>query len=142
MVETWTDRDLARAARSALQKVEAVLPEPLVDVLTNVALYVPNVPRARYMTDGLSDLRKAIVTHHKVRFDYERADGARTTRTVRPLGLYFWGSKWSLAAWCELREDYRNFRPDRMAHLQLTDDPFPTDDGITLEAFLESSRDR
>lgn len=55
---------------------------------------------------------------------------------MRPLGLYFWGSTWSLAAYCELRRDYRNFRPDRMRELQLLEDGFDGSDGIDLAGFI------
>jgi len=52
------------------------------------------------------------------------------------LGLYFWGNRWTLAAWCELRQDYRSFRPDRISQLDLLKDTFDPADGINLADFL------
>ena len=52
------------------------------------------------------------------------------------LGLYFWGNRWTLAAWCELRQDYRSFRPDRIRELTLLTDRFDPGDGINLADFL------
>jgi hypothetical protein len=50
--------------------------------------------------------------------------GSETERTVTPLGLYFWGRDWLLAAYCFLRRDYRSFRVDRIRELaQLEADP-------------------
>ena len=60
----------------------------------------------------------------------------------RPLGLYYWGTRWSVGAWCELREDYRNFRPDRMGALTLLEESWSPTDGINLEAFLEVMKAR
>ena len=50
---------------------------------------------------GVGPIRRAIGEHRKLRFRYTRADGKETERSVRPLGLYFWGRKWTVAAWCE-----------------------------------------
>jgi predicted DNA-binding transcriptional regulator YafY len=55
---------------------------------------------------------------------------------VRPLGLYFWGDAWTLAAWCELRQDFRNFRLDRIAAVELAAGRFPDEPGKRLEDFL------
>ncbi len=57
-------------------------------------------------------------------------------RRVRPLGLYFWGDVWTLAAWCELREDFRNFRLDRIVEANITTEHFPDEAGKRLEDFL------
>ena len=137
IVSSWGDADLADAVRSAMTKIEAVLPEPLRRVLLETALFAPGRPGAAAMTSELSLLRRAVGEHRPVRFAYTRADGADSTRTVRPLGLYFWGTKWTLAAWCEFRDDYRSFRPDRMRDVMMLDEAFDGSDGIHLEAFLE-----
>jgi predicted DNA-binding transcriptional regulator YafY len=71
-----------------------------------------------------------------VKFRYRRADGAESERTVRPLGLFFWGTKWTLATWCEYRGDYRSFRPDRMRGLELLRDVFDDSDGVSLAGFM------
>jgi predicted DNA-binding transcriptional regulator YafY len=138
MVQAWGDPELASAARSLLTKVENVLPEPLREVLLRAALFAPAFPARKELRADLKPLRHAISARHKVRFAYARADGTPSERTVRPLGLYFWGSSWSLAAWCELREDFRNFRPDRMQGLQVLEDRFDASDGIDLDAFMRA----
>ncbi|MEM8994992.1 MAG: WYL domain-containing protein, partial [Acidobacteriota bacterium] len=73
----------------------------------------------------------------KIRFEYRDAAGAATRRTVRPFGLAFYGWIWVMAAWCELRQDYRAFRPDRMLTLEVLDERFElSSEGISLEGFL------
>lgn len=137
MVEAWGDPELAEAAVSALGKVEAHLPEPLRRVLVDTALFAPSTGLAASRATGMSVLRRAIDKHRKVHFRYVKEDDSETTRTVRPLGLYFFGSKWLVGAWCEMRQDFRTFRQDRMRDIvTLPDRFFPERDGIDLDGFL------
>lgn len=136
MVSTWADPELSSAVKSAMTKVEAALPEGLRRVVLDTALFAPGFPRSEEMTRDVDRMRHAIGERRLLAFAYTRADGDRTERNVRPLGLYFWGSKWTLAAWCELRSDYRSFRPDRMRGVRVLDERFDPDDGIDLAGFL------
>jgi len=54
---------------------------------------------------------------------------------VRPLGVFFWGRTWTLAAWCEMRTDFRNFRLDRIRDATLLD-RFEDEPGRTLKDLL------
>jgi len=58
--------------------------------------------------------------------------GVTTERVVRPLACLFWGPVWTLAAWCELREDFRSFRVDRIEALTVLDERFRDEPGKTL----------
>lgn len=136
LVVGWTDPELAQAAKSAMIKVEGALPAALKPMLHQHNLYVPRMPGAVAKSEGLGILRRGISSKTAVRFSYETPDGSLTTRTVLPLGLFFWGAKWSLTSWCLLRKDYRNFRPDRMSDLQTTEAEWP--EGVSLEAFRVS----
>lgn len=141
MVATWGDEELAGASRRAMTKIEAVLPAGLREVLFSTALFVPDRPWSTVATSGLTELRKATSEQRKVRFAYTDRGGESSSRTVWPLGLYFWGSTWSLVGWCELRADYRNFRPDRMTEIELLD-PFEPSDGVSLDAFIARMREQ
>jgi len=139
MAEAFGDEQLAASARQAMTKVEAVLPEPLRRVMRNTAMFAPTMPWYTDRAEGLGLLRSAITGRRKVRFDYVRADGTPSSRSVSPIGLYFWGSGWSLAAWCDLRQAYRNFRPDRMQSVEVLDEPL--DAARDIEAFKKQMRD-
>lgn len=141
IVEAWADPALAEAARSVLHKVESVLPESLRGVLQSTALFAPGGRWTASRAVWLAEVREGIAGHRLLTFDYVRADGESSRRTVRPLGLYFWGNKWSLAAWCELRQAYRNFRPDRMAEVTLGD-PFLQVDEVSLAGFMAEATAR
>ena len=136
MVSVYGDSELASSARSAMTKVEAVLPDPLRQVLLATPLFATERPGAPIVNGEMALLRRAITEQRRIHFAYERADGDKSARDVRPLGLYFWGRKWTLATWCELRNDYRSFRPDRMKDVALLEQRFDGSDGITLAGFL------
>jgi predicted DNA-binding transcriptional regulator YafY len=124
MVKGWTDPALGKAAERALLKIEAVLPADRRSQLAQEALLVPDFHVPPAMVAPLGQLRLAIAQGRKVRFDYVRADGAPSTRTAWPLGLFFWGGTWTLGAWCELRGEYRSFRVDRLSTLTVLDEVF------------------
>lgn len=138
MVEAWADPELAEAARAALRKVEAVVPGSLRRALVDTPLFVPRFGTPGDVEARLSLLRQAIGQRTRVRTDYVRADGTPSERTICPVGLYFWGDRWSVAAWCELRQDWRSFRPDRMESLVPLEDSFAHRPEISLPAFIEA----
>ncbi len=136
MVESWADAPLRRAAQSALEKVGAALPPAQRGRLHNTALFSVSFhipPQAR---KHLEPLRHAIDDHKRVCIRYCDREGRATERTVRPLGLFFWGHGWTLGTWCELRSDYRNFRLDRVESLDVLDETFECVEPVTLEAYL------
>jgi len=55
---------------------------------------------------------------------------------VRPLGLFFWGKTWTLAAWCEMRNGFRSFRLDRMSAAAIGE-RFEEEAGRTLRDMLQ-----
>lgn len=142
IVESWTDPELGGAARSALEKIEAVLPAGRGQMVAETALYAPSYPRAHHPAIDFASLRRAIREHRRVHFSYTDAQGAATCRSVCPLALAFFGSVWTLVAWCELRGDFRSFRPDRMAELEVYDDVFRPQPGRTLKDFVRRMEER
>jgi predicted DNA-binding transcriptional regulator YafY len=136
IVTAWGDPELAAAVHAAMTKIEAALPQALRHSLFDTALFAPGYPAAAAMARGVGLLRRAIGERRRIRFAYTREDGAQSERDARPLGLFFWGNRWTLAAWCELRQDYRSFRPDRMEELRLLPDGFEPDESVSLASFL------
>jgi len=137
-VAAWGDKELASSVGSAMTKIEAVIPEALRRALLDTPLFTPGFERAAAMSAHVGSLRRAIGERRCIHFGYTKEDGTASTRDARPLGLYFWGNRWTLASWCELRNDYRSFRPDRMQDLVLLDRSYDPDDGPSLERYIES----
>lgn len=141
MVEAWTTEQLSAAARQALEKIEAALPERLRVELTKPQIYAMDLRARADVRASLDTIRGAISESRLVEFNYAKEDGETSRRAVQPLGLYFWGNVWTLAAWCELRGDFRNFRLDRMSAIG-PGNVFIAVPGRTLEEFLIRMRAR
>lgn len=143
MVRSWAGDELGHAAKRALLKIEAVLPDSLKRDMDRQPLRAPGFHIPPAMIAPLSRLRRAIAESRKLRFNYVRADGQASTRAVCPLGLFFWGDTWTLGAWCELRGEFRAFRIDRMAELAVLDEGFDSRGGQLLEEYIRmASRHR
>jgi len=136
IVRQFGDPALARASDAILNKVSAVIPKDLAPLLTDTRMFVPNTIGGRRAAETLSLAREALIARRKLRFKYEGASGDGTERTVRPLGVFFWGRTWTLAAWCELRNDFRNFRLDRASDPALLDETFADEPGKTLRDLM------
>lgn len=134
MVNAWADPDLQRAAESALAKIHSVLPTTLRDELNGNRLFAPEVNT--YPVHWLGQLRQAIRQRRKLQLGYRDENGQASLRCIWPLGLFFWGQTWTLCSWCELRNDFRNFRIDRVDSLAELDETFQTDPGQRLEDYL------
>jgi predicted DNA-binding transcriptional regulator YafY len=135
-VEAWAGPRLAVGARSALAKIAAALPPEKRTALERAPLFAPGFFIDPKPGERLDALRRAIAEQFFVDLDYKDVGDRVTQRRTRPLGLYFWGDAWTLAAWCELRQDFRNFRLDRIASLELTQARFPDEAGKRLADFL------
>lgn len=137
MVQAWTDKGLARGAHQAMQKIEHVIPERLKPELDRHEIIVPNIPTDDSTSNHLEVLRMATKERNKVYFSYVKENGERSSRKVLPLGLFYWGKVWTLVAWCELRDQFRHFRLDRMSNLAMLDESFKIAQGKSLQDFLE-----
>ncbi len=141
MVASFGDPELARAARSAISKVESVLPKQLVPRLAETRIFAPDTGRGARLGATLLPVRHAVAECRKLDIAYAREDGKKSRRTVRPLATFFWGSAWTLVAWCELRSDFRSFRLDRIARLAVSEQCFEAEPGRTLRDYLATFGD-
>ena len=124
MVKSWGGIGMARAAAEALVKIELVLPEAERARVADTNVFAPPMELTDEVRELIDRVQKAVRGCDILRFDYEDRTGNRTERSVHPLGMWFWGKVWTLAAWCETREDFRMFRLDRTTGLALTGEQF------------------
>jgi predicted DNA-binding transcriptional regulator YafY len=91
----------------------------------------------RIEASGVIDrLHAAIGSNRVLQLEYRDKSGRVSARAVEPLCLAFWGGAWTLGAWCRLREDFRNFRPDRIVTFNPTDEVFVETAERGLAAYL------
>jgi predicted DNA-binding transcriptional regulator YafY len=107
-----------------------------------MAIYAPPIGLDAMVQATLQTLREAAQAHRKVNVKYRDASNRLTMRILRPLGCFYWGKVWTLAAWCEVRNGFRSFRLDRIESvLQIDgkDGHFNDEPGKRLTDYLRST---
>lgn len=136
MVRQWTDDKFANKAQSAFEKTQAVLPAQLQGELQQITTYAVPTRSPVPWTVSFSELRECIRTRHKIIITYTDEGKQQTIRTLRPLALFFFNPVWLLSSWCEKRQDFRNFRLDRIKSLKICDEIFDDDQDKNLVAYM------
>ncbi len=118
LLRAWGGTSMAAAAEEALVKIAEVLPESARARADSVQIHALGMaPMTPALRDRLDLIERASNDRLRLSFAYVDEGGEGTRRTVRPLGLFFWGKVWTALGWCELRDDFRVFRVDRMEDL-------------------------
>jgi predicted DNA-binding transcriptional regulator YafY len=138
VAQTWLDPALAAASADALSRVMSVLPSAERAAAESLLVIVPNFGLEPGTQRVLQQLREAAQTKHLAQITYLDAADKRSQRTVRPLGVFYWGAVWTLGAWCESRDDFRSFRVDRIEMLDVLQAQFADEPGRTLADLLRS----
>lgn len=135
MVRNWTDERFSAKALSALEKIQAVLPETLLNDMQQLATHSVTSSAKLPWDVSFSEIRECIRSRRKITFHYTDLRDRQSRRTVRPLALVFFGPVWLVVGWCEKRRDFRNFRLDRMRELAVGE-AFRDEKDKTLQAYL------
>jgi len=134
MVQAWTDPGLALAAKQAEAKILAALTPQMLIGVAQLPYRIPVYERAESATHR--QLRAACEERRKISIAYRDMKGQESTRTLWPLGMVGWGDHWTLLAWCEKRDAYRNFRFDRIQDIELLTAHYPAHPQRNLEHYL------
>lgn len=135
-VEAAGDPSLSEAAREVRAKLQASLPEPDRRKLENAPLFASR--RQGRANPVLKIVREAIRDSEILRLRYSGAEGQPSDRRVRPLAIWAFTDGWLFAGWCELRQDFRAFRIDRISEIEATGENFADEPGKNLESYLSS----
>ena len=131
-----TDASFEHAAMNALAKIAAVLPDDLRNNVEGIGLIaVPS--RDADARHDLAPIRAAIRSEQMVVLDYADVKGDHPRRTVWPIALAFFENSRVLAAWCELRQDFRHFRIDRIIALHETGQRYPQRRRVLMKQWRE-----
>ena len=137
MVESWGGESMAAGARGALAKIASAMPADKRATIDRLAFFAPSFHIDANVSAVVDTLHRAIDTRHIVSFAYQDKNGAVTHRRVWPLALAYWGARFTLGAWCELREDFRHFALTNIGDLK-AHEPFPDVEGKRLADFMRS----
>ncbi len=128
LMESKTDASSVHHYTSALDKIKAVLRFAEKDHIEEIDNHIAVVSPASFQYERPTELHlqsilKAIANAAVINIHYTSLDSNETThRNVEPVGIYNLGSHWHLIGFCRLRNDYRNFRTDRIQKLAVTDE--------------------
>jgi predicted DNA-binding transcriptional regulator YafY len=136
LVSRTGDPSLQDAAESVLSKVTVVLPDALRAQLASAPLYVSSSGAPLAESVDLSVVRQAIRDERKLHIAYADEKGAQTRRTIWPIAVAYYVQATLIGAWCELRQDYRHFRADRVMSLTVLDERYPSDNGRLMAEWL------
>jgi len=143
LVEAWGGAESVIAAKSALARIEAVLPPELSAPLEAIRFYAPGFRMQQAHRRLLDKLHAACLSRDVVSFRYTRLgeeESRAEARMVWPLALAFWSGVWTLPAWCETREDFRTFRLDRIEQFVPAGRSFSPKRGQRLEDYMRRVR--
>lgn len=129
------DPELQKAAQTLSDKIDAVLPEDRRDAQARWGFAVYPFEDAARGFAHMPPIRAAIRAGQKLALTYRSLADQTSTRTVRPLELEYWGRIWTLTAWCEMRDDFRVFRVDRIEALTVLPALFVDEPGKTIEDY-------
>ncbi|GAB2188198.1 helix-turn-helix transcriptional regulator [Roseibium sp. LAB1] len=133
-VERTGDPALASAAHEVRAMIQAGMPDPDKRKLADAPYFSLQIRNSAPPTVSL--VREAIRMQLVVDIRYEDVGGQLSERSVRPLVIWNLTDGWMFSAWCELRQDFRTFRFDRIVKLSVTSTVFEDDDAKGLRAFL------
>ena len=141
--EKHTDTNLQTHFQDALYKVKAVLDMDKKEALDDLEGKISIDPFGWQFRDHSSNLMvsriQSILPYRKLaKITYHASySGESTERVVEPIGLCFYSNQWHLIAYCQLRNDYRDFRTDRIEKLDTVPGRFSKTDHISLQLYLE-----
>ena len=142
MLARTGDPGLQKAAESVLSKVTLVVPDPLREYLNATPVYVSKsgapVPTRR---DLPTTIRHAIRDNRKMRIAYRDENGRQTLRVVQPFAVAYYVEATLICAWCELRNDIRHFRTDRVVSADVLDESFALPEPV-IAAWLAERQDQ
>ncbi len=132
IAQSRLDPSMAEAAETAMGKILSVLPASARAAAESVAVFAPPVGPDARTRERLEAVRAAIEAKRKLRIGYVDLKDAASERIVRPLACFYWGAVWTLAAWCEMRDDYRSFRIDRIRDMHMLEQTYRDEPGRSL----------
>lgn len=141
LVEKWADASIRTEFESALYKIKSVLKrsdqEHLSDLESHISVAKPR-HRQPYSDGLLTHIQHAIARNHVLSIQYHsQYNDTETQREIEPVGLHHYRMSWHLIAFCRIRQDYRDFRIDRIRELVDTGERFPRQERLTLQEYLK-----
>jgi len=132
------DTRLGEAAQNALSKIVSVLPKDMAaEIETSGLLVGPGWANPVSLVD-LAEIRRSIRSECRVELRYRDLKDKETDRMVWPIALGFFEQVRIVVVWCELRQDFRHFRADRIQTWNATNSRYPRRRAVLMKAWKQS----
>jgi predicted DNA-binding transcriptional regulator YafY len=143
LMDRFADSSLMSSMASALGKIRAVLPPDRQDHVARLERRMSlRSTRQQNQPANLFLIQKALADRTVLRISYRGSGAAEPLRReVEPLGLTYYGDRWHLIAWCRVRQDYRDFRTDRIQAIGSSSEQFGPHEDFSLNDFLRRWED-
>ncbi len=139
IIAGFADNSIRKHYSNGLNKIKAVLRSAEKDKIetlsANMKLQIPACFINNY--DYLSVVQNAIASKHVMEMEYKNNSGEISNRQIEPIGLIFYALNWHLIAWCNMRNEYRDFKVSRIRQLKNTLRPFIKTDHIELNDYMK-----
>lgn len=141
LAKKYTDQETCQHFSSALEKIKnKIKTHDLADIEhleSNVKAYI----QESELPNFIQHVESAISAKQALSITYADAAGKVSERIVEPIGMTFYSQTWHLIAYCQMRNDYRDFSLSRIQSIQSTNqavDPSRLD----LEGYIKKLHDR
>jgi predicted DNA-binding transcriptional regulator YafY len=148
LMEKLTDPLSEENYKSAMYKIRSVLRLAEKDFLENIDGHI-EVMKSRRLAGSRLDLNplqiilKSIGQKTVLSIHYFAAHTQQNSeRCIEPVGVFYQDNYWHLIAWCRLRQDYRDFRLDRISDISLTNEQFKAQHPNLKEYISQSAREK
>jgi predicted DNA-binding transcriptional regulator YafY len=137
------DPGLVRAAEDLVAKIAASVPERLRPLVID--------PSTRTRTDRMPiapdridmvEVRRAIHASRKIQLGYRDEKGDDTQRKVWPIAIGYLETVRMMVAWCEIRQDFRHFRTDRITAAEFLEERYPERPAVLRARWRAALRDQ
>lgn len=139
MVEKLTDHSVSENFGSAMLKIRSVLPENekqyISDLYSNIEVFY-NI-KSENPNNYLSDIQYALAKKQTLTIDYKSSKNELTCgRVIEPVGICFYSLAWHLIGFCRMRNEFRDFRVDRITHLDVNKETFIPEQPLSLKQYM------
>jgi len=126
LVQSKTDAGISKHYIAALDKIRAILRHSEKDHIEGIDDHIAIMTHPTFVHQPASELHlqsilKSISSSSVIEIHYTSLEkNENTRRKIEPVGIYYLGNHWYLIAFCQMRNDYRNFRTDKIKQLTIT----------------------
>ncbi|MGZ3752248.1 MAG: helix-turn-helix transcriptional regulator [Mucilaginibacter sp.] len=148
LMEKLTDPLSDETYKSAMYKIRSVLRTAEKDFLENIDGHIEvmksrRLAGSKYDLNPLQIILQAIAQRNVLAIHYFAAHNQqKSERSIEPVGVFYQDNYWHLIAWCRLRNDYRDFRLDRISGISLSAERFKTQHPNLKEYISQSAKER